>query len=536
MDSVGIFKDYKNIFELSLIDLQSNKGDIKSIVETRFSPLKSHSTNHGEILALTIKKNLLKLVEEGTKNGMIDFVQVFNILDLSLEASAQEHFDANFVFLEIEDLIDLLTITDAEQLFDYLESRLSKLTDGLEPNRGKGLTLLRFCNVLRRRLSKLKNMKTCGRILIFLSSVFPLCDRSGVNQKGDFNVENHTEFEAQQVDLSAMDVVEDPNRANDALYNDFWSLQQYFSDPLKLLESSQFEILKSKIGIVFDKFEGLQAENDKVNNSSRRRYKESKPVARAPNNSHHFFAKYLTSRNLFELELNDPFFRRQFLLQFLIVSHFISQCVSADPSLQGPNKSVQYSPKLSRSQEDWLLAAKTRSTKIMEKISPQSKLFAKLVSTSMSHDKNWVGWKAESCKSYEIDTLVDQQPKKKQRINGSLASVPAYLGNDELTRLWERGSNVESSIIEMKERSSVTIKSLDEMLGELDQQVAEDLTTPLEGLEEEYLLYNQMRFNWLSYRLAVQNNLALFLEGDLDNKKPGKTLLKAWRASKISEK
>ena len=29
------------------------------------------------------------------------------------------------------------------------------------------------------------------------------------------------------------------------------------------------------------------------------------------------------------------------------------------------------------------------------------------------------------------------------------------------------------------------------MLEELDQQVAEDLETPLDGIEEEYLLYNQ---------------------------------------------
>ena len=64
------------------------------------------------------------------------------------------HFDANVVFLQIEDLSDLLTVTDAEKLFDYLESRSSQLTIGLEPNRGKGLTLLRFCNELCRRLSK----------------------------------------------------------------------------------------------------------------------------------------------------------------------------------------------------------------------------------------------------------------------------------------------------------------------------------------------------------------------------------------------
>jgi hypothetical protein len=80
-----------------------------------------------------------------------------------------------------------------------------------------------------------------------------------------------------------------------------------------------------------------------------------------------------------------------------------------------------------------------------------------------------------------------------------------------------------------------SVKKLDEMLIELDQQVAEDLETPLDGIEEEYLLYNQMRFNWLSYRTAIQTHLSLFPESELDNKKPGKTLLKVWRLRRSSE-
>lgn len=70
----------------------------------------------------------------------------------------------------------------------------------------------------------------------------------------------------------------------------------------------------------------------------------------------------------------------------------------------------------------------------------------------MSFDKNWVMWKAESCKSYELDTFTDQGPKSKQRIDGSLASVPNYLGNEELTSLWERGVDVDASMLQKKER------------------------------------------------------------------------------------
>jgi len=55
------------------------------------------------------------------------------------------------------------------------------------PAKGKSLVLLRTLNDLLRRLSKTgKNTMFCGRILIFLSSVFSLGERSGVNLRGDY--------------------------------------------------------------------------------------------------------------------------------------------------------------------------------------------------------------------------------------------------------------------------------------------------------------------------------------------------------------
>lgn len=61
--------------------------------------------------------------------------------------------------------------------------------------------MLRLCNELLRRLSKAKNTVFCGRILILLSSVFPLTERSGVNLRGDFNTENVTLVESEDVTI-----------------------------------------------------------------------------------------------------------------------------------------------------------------------------------------------------------------------------------------------------------------------------------------------------------------------------------------------
>jgi THO complex subunit 1 len=55
------------------------------------------------------------------------------------------------------------------------------------PQKGKALVLLRTLNDLLRRLSKMgSNTIFCGRILTFLSAVFPLGERSGVNLRGEY--------------------------------------------------------------------------------------------------------------------------------------------------------------------------------------------------------------------------------------------------------------------------------------------------------------------------------------------------------------
>ena len=77
--------------------------------------------------------------------------------------------------------------------------------------KGKGLTLLRLCNELLRRLSKAKNTVFCGRILMLLSSVFPLTERSGVNLRGEINTENITHIESSEVSI-VPDVGSSPSR------------------------------------------------------------------------------------------------------------------------------------------------------------------------------------------------------------------------------------------------------------------------------------------------------------------------------------
>ena len=74
--------------------------------------------------------------------------------------------------------------------FTWLQSRYKRIVP-LVPNQGKGtnknsLALLRMLNALLKRLSKTGATEFCGRIMTFLSDIFPLSERSGVNLRGEY--------------------------------------------------------------------------------------------------------------------------------------------------------------------------------------------------------------------------------------------------------------------------------------------------------------------------------------------------------------
>jgi len=67
----------------------------------------------------------------------------------------------------------------------------------MSPQKGKGPLLLRLLNELLRRLprSKTEDVIFSGRLLMFLTDVFPLGEKSGVNLRGSFNTGKETVIE-----------------------------------------------------------------------------------------------------------------------------------------------------------------------------------------------------------------------------------------------------------------------------------------------------------------------------------------------------
>lgn len=237
----------------------------------------------------------------------------------------------------MEELLDSQTIAGCRKIFDYLESRRERIT--AKHFASKNLVILRSCNELLRRLSRAEDTAFCGRVFIFLFQSFPLGDKSSVNLRGEYHTENVTTYddltpeESMDLDPESNSIVtiakEEANGSTkkaaedsttkgvsfskpeapldaDKLYPIFWSLQRSFAQPKNLFDATNFSGFKAGLEVTMTMFKSVQSENpgrstkvmeDTKRGTKRKRGQGDDDLANA------FNPKYLTSRDLFELEV-----------------------------------------------------------------------------------------------------------------------------------------------------------------------------------------------------------------------------------------
>lgn len=195
----------------------------------------------------------------------------------------------------------------------------------------------------------------CGRVFIFLFPSFPLGDKSSVNLRGEFHTENVTTYdeikephaqedemdlgaqdeakqpttpaEAQQVEVSTDSaegnvktpkiVISEPTKKQpsspapvdlDALYPMFWRLQAYFSAPTKVFDPHHFASFKHGLETTLHTFKSVKTDVETSNASKgsedTRRGVKRKRTVDGPELASSFNPKYLTSRDLFDLEVS----------------------------------------------------------------------------------------------------------------------------------------------------------------------------------------------------------------------------------------
>ncbi|KAF9115955.1 DNA repair protein rad50 [Mortierella sp. AM989] len=493
---------------------------------------------------------------------------MFQCLDLLLRCSELDLLDHTTPLNCIEEVLELQTVECSEHIYNYLESRVERLTVHMVAGKGKGLTLLRLCNELLRRLSKAKNTVFCGRILMLLASVFPLTERSGVNLRGEFNIENVTLVESEDTtvvpDLASMTYQKEIGEGMDldeerqgrlqektqigtskddtAFYTEFWSLQSFFCNPTVLVNSAENMIkLKSGIDHALDKFIAIEEAEHKAR-GQRADTSESIDNPKTPTTPHGsnakssvsalakrkhsqikdkvaepaiYFPKFLTSSKLLQLEMADPYFRKHILVQFLVIIQYLENhnatAKEAYTKITNPNKSFQPHWILEEKDQEWVVSVKPRIYKQLKATGLESgdKGFMNTVNAVLGHEESWIQWKVESCQSFERPpvTEIDMEETrvKRQKLSQGLAPFKQKLGCMTLSNLWRE---VENS--DVGHGGNRIPRSVDNYMNNLNRgpsnRVPHAKPTPSEQEEQDL---EQARL-WKALRLGVEQYMHLY--------------------------
>ncbi|KAL6875942.1 THO complex subunit 1 transcription elongation factor domain-containing protein [Trichoderma longibrachiatum] len=359
-----------------------------------------------------------------------EFVKMWNLLDILSILSDDGQCDPALLFWLVEELLDSQTVAGCRIIFDFLESRRERIT--AKHFKQKNLVILRSCNELLRRLSRAEDTAFCGRVFIFMFQSFPLGDRSSVNLRGEYHVENVTSYERPDDD-SKMEIdtqTDTPKEQGDAkgaakngaqesskaldpdtLYPMFWSLQESFSQPLKLFDTGHFTKFKSSLEATITAFQAIH--DDSISSSKsmenlKRTLKRKRDDDGAEMLPEAFNPKYLTSKDLFQLEISDLSFRRHVLVQALIITDFLLSLSKEErekrTNINISNKSVIYPDQLSEENTKWATDMKKVISDYLKQGS-DGPYFFRMVETVLARDKNWVFWKMASCPPIKRDPV-----------------------------------------------------------------------------------------------------------------------------------
>ncbi|KAE8350691.1 THO complex subunit 1 transcription elongation factor-domain-containing protein [Aspergillus coremiiformis] len=495
------------------------------------------------------------------------FIQIWNLLDIISIFSDNEQCEPGLIFWLIEELLDSQTIDGCRKVFDYLESRRKRNTK--KHFKQKSLIILRSCNELLRRLSRAEDTVFCGRVFIFLFQSFPLGDKSAVNLRGEYHTENVTTYDEipkadtkmeDEGDVAMSDGQEPPTTTESqqekneieppslvgsqtpthdqqtaprvfiskdedtdekggdlhTLYPMFWGLQAYFSAPIRIFDSQQFTTFKLGLEATLSTFKSVNTDLESSSTSKTseelRKSNKRKRTADGQEIASSFNPKYLTSRDLFDLEVNDTAFRRHVLVQALILLDFM---LSLTPKAKAKladltNKSVLYGFVLNEEDAKWAVKMRKAIEEYLQE-GIGGKFYYRMVDTVLSRDKNWVRWKAEGCPLIErapvsvTEYLGAREHATKLYANKRLRSSP--MGSLNLNFLSE-GESV-AGLERLKESQRFTVPSSDSfMVGIMDDEL--DIDTAQTKEDKESATRAKASKTWRILRLSAKSKLAAF--------------------------
>ncbi|KAF2843135.1 nuclear matrix protein [Patellaria atrata CBS 101060] len=514
------------------------------------------------------------------------FVEVWNLLDIVQICGDNGQCDGALVLWLVEELLDSQSIDGCRIVFNYLESRRERII-AKDFLKNKNLIVLRSCNELLRRLSRAEDAVFCGRVFIFLFQSFPLGDKSSVNLRGEFHVENVTTFEDTRPESTTHDDVMDvdskplesvlsaekiekgtssevptvtvnasdtagsvihnkdtkdaSNKTLDAdtLYPRFWALQHAFSNPPLLFSQEYLEGFKSGLETTLAKFmevpKIIQAKANDSKKGTKRNHTEMRDDFAST-----FNPKYLTSKDLFILELSDLAFQRNILVQALIVLDFLlSLSERSKERLSGvtQQKALQYPFTLSKEDTAWTLGMKDEIARYLNKVSArdarerEGPIYHRMVDTVLSRDKNWVRWKLENCPG------IKQQPASAQEFIDAKTGAERVCATKRLRATpmgsVDLGFLVDSDIANGMDRLKGPDRySLPEAESFIKGIAGDDLDLEMavDEKEKESLQEAKVSKTWRTLRIAYKTKLGMF-----DKIDDGKALQRLFQPEAMEE-
>lgn len=492
-----LMEQLQTLMKLSL----DGKRSVDDIVRYTRTVSVLDGDNLRQIVDQATRNVLSFLLKSGLERGPAD-----ELIKLSIALAVEEACSGSLPGLLFCDMFDSLPIKESEEFFSLVEDKVKTWKEELFFKNCKN-QLLRTCNDLLRRLSRSQNTVFCGRILVFLANLFPLSERSGLNIISEFNSENITLFSSEDykgmltkgTSDDGLEEGETDDTGSTAavsvdynLYRKFWSLQEYFRQPTLCYNKVHWRQFTSYSMDVLSVFGSFKLDDVKTAEWT---LPES---ASCLSGKSVYFAKYLTSQKLLELELSDSNFRRSILVQFLILIHY----------LQATVRFKQETHVLTEEQSTWVKNTTSLVYKLLEEIPPDGAGFAAYIKHILQREEFWNNWKNEGCPDFKeatpVEVVKESRPKRKlgDEIKAALASKKVILGNPEMNRLWNLyPDNWEACMSPKRD----FVPSLEKFF-----ETAVEQADPAQGIENRHKNVYEGNFGWRSLRLLSQKSPHFF--------------------------
>lgn len=358
---------------------------------------------------------------------------------------------------------------------------------------------------------------------MLLSAIYPITDRSALNIGGEVNTSSMSTFETEEEFTSnsllygaaptavpdAMEIEqkvgedgEEPEVAFDErapsypLYSAFWGLQTTLCgalpkpDPVSNamgIDASSLTTFLSDVRLVLSVFDSVKLAGSGA---------PSKQLHLQADESSYMGCKYLTSSQLFVLQLRDPALRVQVLSQILCYLKYLR---SRPFEVRAMGKDRE-SSSLFRELDE----AEVKACALLGQVSPYGEDIKQVVATLLEREIAWIRWKA-----------VKPTPCP-EFVRPSLEKIHASRSEDFVPLKRKRGGEPSGSSTFFFENSDQSIKEASKRLlsgvPSFEEHIREylDAEDPDAGIDEEYHPKQNSVYCWRAMRLLAVKDVTSF--------------------------